>query len=52
VGRGGEDGGPLTRVAWATVAVGGLDGCLDSVETRSYGGSKATREEKRARRRN
>jgi hypothetical protein len=32
--------------------VGGLDGCLDLVETEPYDGSKAIREEKTMRRRN
>jgi hypothetical protein len=54
MGRGGEDVGPLDGVARATVAVvvGGLGGCLDPMATGSYGGSRATREEKTARRRN
>jgi hypothetical protein len=54
MGRGGEDVGPLDGVARAAVAVavGGLGGCLDPMATGPYGGSRATREEKTARRRN
>jgi hypothetical protein len=51
-GGGGEDGGPLDGAARAAMVVGGLGGCLDPTAIGPYGGSRAIREEKTARRRN
>jgi hypothetical protein len=55
-GRGGggvgEDDGQLDGATRRAAVVGGLGGCLDPVATGPYGGSRVTREEKTARRRN
>jgi hypothetical protein len=49
---GGEEGWSLHRPARTTVVVDGLGGCLDPMATGPYGGSRAEKEEKIARRRN
>jgi hypothetical protein len=46
-----EDSEPLNRAASTAVVVGGLGGCLDPAETEPHGQSRATKDEKIARRR-